>query len=104
MAMLVTTQDKISHKSAPTHQFILLDILYVDQNEKLVHFGVTYVMARDGFSGKIVSAAVMPPKNNIVIYENIYRAIWFMGPNSGRSWQRILPNAIRSGKAAFQKR
>jgi hypothetical protein len=46
----------------------------VDQNEKLVHFGVTYVMARDGFSGKIISAAVMAHKNNLIIYENIYRA------------------------------
>ena len=28
----------------------------------------TYVMARDGFSGKLVGAAVMPCKNNLVIY------------------------------------
>ena len=34
--------------------------MHLDQNEKLIHFGVTYVMARDGFSGKIVGAAVMP--------------------------------------------
>ena len=26
--------------------------LHLDQNEKFIHFGVTYVMARDGFSGK----------------------------------------------------
>ena len=31
-------------------------------------------MARDGFSGKIISAAVMARKNNLIIYENIYRA------------------------------
>ena len=27
--------------------------LHVNQNEKLVHYGVTYVLARDGYSGKI---------------------------------------------------
>ena len=26
--------------------------LHFDQNEKLVNYGVTYVMARDGYSGK----------------------------------------------------
>ena len=31
-------------------------------------------MARDGFSGKIISTAVMARKNNLIIYENIYRA------------------------------
>ena len=48
--------------------------MHIDQNEKLIHFGVTYVMARDGFSGKIVSGAVMPCKNNLIIYEEVYRA------------------------------
>ena len=42
--------------------------LHIDQNEKLVHYGVTYVLARDGFSGKLVSGAVMARKNNKVIY------------------------------------
>ena len=32
------------------------------------------MMARDGYSGKIVGAAVMPRKNNEVIYANVYRA------------------------------
>lgn len=48
--------------------------IHLDQNEKLVHYGVTYVMARDGYSGKIIAAAVMPQKNNEKIYENIYKA------------------------------
>lgn len=43
--------------------------LHYDQNEKLVHYGVTYVMARDGFSGKIIGGAVMPVKNNHLIYD-----------------------------------
>ena len=48
--------------------------VHLDQNEKLVHFGVTYVMARDGFSGKIVGAVVMPRKNNLIIYDAVYRS------------------------------
>ena len=48
--------------------------LHLDQNEKLVHYGVTYVLARDGFSGKIVGAAVMQCKNNEIIYSEVYRA------------------------------
>lgn len=42
----------------------------MDQNEILVNYGVTYVIAQDGFSGNIV----MPRKNNEVIYETVYRA------------------------------
>jgi hypothetical protein len=48
--------------------------IHFDQNEKLVNYGVTYVMARDGYSGKIVGAAIMPRKNNEVIYANVFRA------------------------------
>lgn len=47
--------------------------LHVDQNEKLVHYGVTYVLARDGFSGKIVGTSIMSLKNNEVIYEDVLR-------------------------------
>ena len=49
--------------------------IHMDQNEKLIMYGVTYVVARDGYSGKIVASAVMPRKNNITIYENIYRLV-----------------------------
>ena len=48
--------------------------LHLDQNEKLVHYGVTYVMARDGYSGKIVAAAMMSRKNSMIIYEQVYHA------------------------------
>lgn len=48
--------------------------IHMDQNEKLVQYGVTFVMARDGYSGKIVGAAVMPQKNNETIYANVYVA------------------------------
>ncbi len=46
--------------------------VHVDQNEKLVMFGVTHVCAVDGHSGKIVAFRTMPVKNNIVIYEYVY--------------------------------
>ncbi|KAI7793865.1 uncharacterized protein LOC130545384 [Triplophysa rosa] len=47
--------------------------LHMDQNEKLVMFGATHVIAVDGYSKKIVSNATMPAKNNLAIYEEVYR-------------------------------
>ena len=47
--------------------------LHVDQNEKLVMYGVTHVCARDGYSGKIVAFVTMPVKNNVEIYSHIFR-------------------------------
>lgn len=47
--------------------------LHIDQNEKLQRYGVTHVIARDGFSGKIVSYCTMAIKNNLAIYESIFR-------------------------------
>ena len=46
---------------------------HIDQNEKLCMFGVTHIMAVDGFSGKIVALSSMPVKNCILIYEHIYK-------------------------------
>ena len=46
--------------------------MHIDQNEKLVMFGVTHVCAVDGHSGRIVGFATMPIKNNIVIYESLF--------------------------------
>ena len=48
-------------------------ILHLDQNEKLGMFGVTYVTALDVYSGKIVAGVTTPRKNNLVVYERIYR-------------------------------
>ena len=48
-------------------------ILHLDQNEKLGMFGVTYVTALDIYSGKIVAGVTTPRKNNLVIYDRIYR-------------------------------
>ena len=47
--------------------------LHIDQNEKLVMYGVIHVCAIDGFSGKIASFLTIPVKNNIEIYTNLYR-------------------------------
>ncbi|XP_048064222.1 uncharacterized protein LOC125278871 isoform X1 [Megalobrama amblycephala] len=47
--------------------------LHMDQNEKLVMFGVTHVIAVDGYSKKIVANAIMPTKNNLAIYDAVYR-------------------------------
>ena len=47
--------------------------LHIDQNEKLIMFGVTHVIARDGYSGKIVRFMTMPIKNNLAIYESVFR-------------------------------
>lgn len=47
--------------------------LHVDQNEKLVMFGVTHICGIDGHSGKVVGNLVLPLKNNTLIYEDFYR-------------------------------
>ena len=46
--------------------------VHLDQNEKLSMFGVTHIMAIDGYSGKIVSLVTMPIKNCSLIYEHVY--------------------------------
>jgi hypothetical protein len=45
----------------------------MDQNEKLAMFGVTHVLAIDGFSSKIVGSKTMAVKNNLLIYDCVYR-------------------------------
>ena len=47
--------------------------LHIDQNEKLIRYGVTHVLAIDGYSSKIVAFTTMPVKNNLTIYSEIYR-------------------------------
>lgn len=47
--------------------------LHVDQNEKLVMYGLTHVIAIDGHSRFIVAHSLMPIKNNLTIYEEVYR-------------------------------
>ncbi|XP_065125914.1 uncharacterized protein [Paramisgurnus dabryanus] len=47
--------------------------MHMDQNEKLVMFGVTHVIAVDGYSFRVVGHATMPIKNNLTIYEEVFR-------------------------------
>ena len=47
--------------------------LHFDQNEKLIRYGVTEVIAVDGYSSFIAAKSVMPLKNNLVIYQEVYR-------------------------------
>ena len=44
--------------------------LHVDQNEKLVMYGV--IRARDGYSGMITGYTTMVIKNNLTIYEKMF--------------------------------
>ena len=47
--------------------------LHIDQNEKLVMYGVTHVCAIDGYSKYIPACHTMSVKNNLIIYEELYR-------------------------------
>ena len=47
--------------------------LHIDQNEKLVMYGVTHVAAIDGHSRFVVAGTTMPVKNNLTIYREIYK-------------------------------
>ena len=47
--------------------------LHIDQNEKLVMYGVTHVCAIDGHSRMIVGFETMNIKNNVEIYRSLYR-------------------------------
>ena len=50
--------------------------IHIDQNEKMVMYGVTHICAIDGFSQKVVGFVTMPMKNNLEIYEHMYRYIF----------------------------
>ena len=47
--------------------------LHIDQNEKLIVFGVKHVCAVDGCSRMIVGFHTMSIKNNMEIYRGLYR-------------------------------
>ena len=58
------------------HEILTLSLtmkLHIDQNEKLVMYDTTHVIARDGYSGMVVAIATMPVKNNLTMYEEIFR-------------------------------
>ena len=54
--------------------------LHADQNEKLVKYGVTHVAASDGYSGKLLGIISLPLKNNLTIYEDLYRYFFVITP------------------------
>jgi len=41
-------------------------------------FGCTHVCAIDGRSGMIVSFVTMPIKNNVIIYDNLFKWEWIL--------------------------
>ena len=51
--------------------------LHIDQNEKLVMYGVTHVCAIDGFSKYIPACCTMSVKNNLIIYDKLYRYVFW---------------------------
>jgi len=53
--------------------------LHLDQNEKLVMYGVTHTCAVDGHTRKIVGFQTMSIKNNVEIYRSLY---WLVFINS----------------------
>jgi hypothetical protein len=71
--------------------------VHIDQNEKLVMFGVTHICAVDGYSGKIVGFITMPIKNCIEIFSHLYRpmiqeyGLWDqIRVDHGREWHLML--------------
>ena len=54
---------------------IFVDKIHYDQIEKLRMLRVVHLCARNRFSGKIVGYAKIARKNNLVIYEEVYRLI-----------------------------
>ena len=49
--------------------------LHLDQNEKVVMYGMTHVVAVDGYSCKIVGFITLPVKNAIAIYNCLSRPL-----------------------------
>ena len=49
--------------------------IHLDQNEKLVMYGIVHVVAVDGYSRKVVGFSTMPRKNPITIYNTIFRPL-----------------------------
>jgi len=60
----------------PYHASYFGHKLHVDQNEKLVMFGVTHICAIDGYSGKVFGFASMPVKNNTLESTSIYSGMF----------------------------
>ena len=64
--------------------------LHIDQNKKLVNYGVTYVLARDGCSSKIVGVAIIPQKKNNGIIMRMYIVTVYFDMVSGTKSELIM--------------
>ena len=60
--------------------------IHLDQNEKVAMFGATHVIAVDGFSSRIVGHSTMPVKNNLTIYDDVYRYENFVLKENSRTF------------------
>ena len=73
-ARITSTARKLN--PIPYHADYIGHKFHIDQNEKVVMFGVTHIIcAVDGFSGKVVGFITMPVKNNVEIYTHLYRSV-----------------------------
>jgi hypothetical protein len=48
--------------------------LHLPKSDEFLPFGVKYVAVFDDYSRKIVAGVTMPTKNNIAIYDKVYRS------------------------------
>lgn len=67
-----------SHQLANPHIYVARyfgDKLHLDQNEKLVMYGIVHVMAIDGYSRKICGLISIPRKNAILIYDKLFQPL-----------------------------
>ena len=60
----------------PYHAEYFGQKIYFGQNQKLIAFGITHGAAIYGHSRYIVGACMMPIKNDVVIYEKLYRSFF----------------------------
>ena len=61
--------------------------MHTDQNEKIAMYGVTHVIAIDGHSRFILAASTMPIKNNVIIYDEVYRYVHSRGFRLEHLWR-----------------
>ena len=47
--------------------------IHFGKNKTLAMFGVTHVVAIDGYSRMVLSHSTMPVKNNVTIYSEVFR-------------------------------
>ena len=83
--------------------------LHLDPNEKVVIYGMTHVVAIDGYSRKIVGFIMLPAKNVIAIYDCLFRplllkeGLWVqVRVDHGREFSLML--SVQQGLASFRVR